>query len=51
MRSRAFQCDGEELYLVEGHYRVVPWDRLGEFAETAFDVTVGETAVVDVREQ
>ena len=51
VRSRAFQCDGEELYLVEGHYRVVPWDRLGEFAETEFDVTVGETAVVEVRER
>ena len=50
-RSGALQCDGEALYLVPGRYRVVPWSRLGEFEDAEFDVTVGQTSVVDVREQ
>ena len=51
VRSSAFQCRGEDLYLVAGRYRVRTWDRLGEFETVEFDAEVGSTATVSVREQ
>ena len=50
-RSRALQCNGEDLHLIGGHYRVVTWSRLGEFEDAEFDVVVGQTSVVEVREK
>ncbi|MEM7193908.1 MAG: hypothetical protein AAF402_03095 [Pseudomonadota bacterium] len=37
-RSRTLQCNGSDLQLVEGRYRIRTWSKLGKFEETTFNI-------------
>ncbi len=49
-RSGALQCDGAEVVLAEGRYRVHMWSYLGTFKETRFQVTTGERAIINIQQ-
>jgi len=50
-RSRALQCDGRDIAVIAGRYRVRPWSRLGDFEDTLFDVATGETVDIEVTQK
>lgn len=50
-RSVGVRCDGSEITLSEGKYYVLTWSYLGEFEDTIFDVTTGQTSAVDIRQK
>lgn len=50
-RSPTLSCDGSDITLVEGKYLIRTWSYLGEFEETIFNVTTGQSSKVDVRQK
>ena len=46
--SRMQSCDGSDIHLSAGRYFVYTTKTFGKFVDTYFDVTAGETTVVDV---
>ncbi|NOZ10875.1 MAG: hypothetical protein GXP09_07555 [Gammaproteobacteria bacterium] len=49
--SKAKQCDGREITVVEGRYKIRVWSRLGKFEPTEFSAVTGQTSEVLIQEK
>ncbi len=49
-RSKAKNCDGTQIALIEGRFFVRTWSYLGTFEDTYFDVVAGETTIVGIQQ-
>ena len=48
--GKSLSCDGSEIVLSTGRYRVGTWSRLGEFEPTIFEIMAGESKQVDIQQ-
>lgn len=51
VRSKALQCDGHKIKLVEGQYKVGVWTTLGNFNSVEFSAVTGQTIEIAIQEK